>query len=209
MAKVDFFKADKGFSKRVVEYMDKKVWAITLKTRYRKDIEKLESDLVRYDEVLNSTDVVGEEELKSATTLKLLALKKIDETTKKYQEQVEKEGKFEWNDADKKFYDVYKDKGVAAAITEFCALYGLNVENTDLLLELEQAISGARRATAKTIIQSGAKTFTSDIRTKGDVLGIVYGRLAEKMIAAGTIKAADIPDDIKAAYAPKAKKSNK
>ena len=57
--KVDFFKADKGFSTRVVEFMEKKVWAITLKTRYRKDIEKLESDLCRYEEVLNSTDVVG------------------------------------------------------------------------------------------------------------------------------------------------------
>lgn len=205
--KVDFFSADKGFSTRVVEYMHKKVWGITLKTRYIKDIEKLNADNIRFDEIINSTDVVGEQELNGAKTLKLMTMKKLQETKDKYDKQVEEEVKFEWNDADKKFYDTYKNKGASAAITVFCAEYGLNVENTTLLTELEQAIGGARRATTKQIVNSSAKKFTDDIRTKGDVLGIIYGRLAEKMIAAGTIKAEQIPDDIKAAYAPK--KNNK
>ena len=114
-----------------------------------------------------------------------------------------------YNEEDKTFYKEYKaatnNEGIKKAVQTFCESYHLQIANTDFLDELTICVSGVKKASASTLIKSGAKQFTQT-RSKGDVLCVLYGRLAEKMIEAGTLKTQNIPADVRDAYA---KKNNK
>lgn len=84
----------------------------------------------------------------------------------------------------------------------------MDIEGTTLENDILSAIKGEKAANGRTIIKSGATQFTQK-RSKGDVLKVFYGKLAEHMLAAGTLKAQEIPEDVKKAYAKKGKKSKK
>lgn len=205
--KVDMFKADKKFSTRVTEYMHARVWGIVYKKR-------LEVELAEYDRKLAIAREISEDEATSTILSKedaeRLAVKYAElkeQVENKYAKLVEENAKFEYTEYDKAFYKTYSADGDnrAKAVTDFCSAYKLEVKDTNMLEDIVSAIGGARKASAGQVVRSNATKFTDAKRTKSDVLNILYGRIAEYMLKAGTIKPEAIPEDIRAAFAPKKK----
>ena len=211
-AKVDFFKADKSMSTRVADFMSKKVWGITLKSRLTREIRGLEDKIANLEKlrgsILDKTDEDGNNTL-DLQKKEFEAQSEVKQNELKA--QLEAEAKFEFTDNDNRFFKAYKsaktDKEVKDAIIGWFEEYKLDVKGTTTLDNLADAISGSRRANSKTVIRSNATQFTNDKRTKGDVLGVFYGRLSELMLAVGTLKATAIQEDVREFYAPK--KNNK
>lgn len=205
--KVDLFKASKAMSERVSDYMNKKVWGIVLKTRYQLKLAKAEKRQEFWTfENNRSKEETGEN--KYAQEIENIKAE-IIELQAKYEDQRQKEATFAYIDADKTFYKIYEkaeDKeGVLKAIRQWFAPYKLvDIEGSTLEESIYDAITGDRRASARTIINSGATKFTQK-RSKNDVLGLFYGRLSELMLEAGTLKPSEIPEDVRDQFAPKKK----
>lgn len=206
MKKTDLFKANREMSNRVAEFMRTKVWGITLKARCQKEIKEAQDGIKGLEKLKGS--VLEEESRKSIIALEA----RILELNENLAKQLEEEAKFEYTQNDKDFYNSYKDAkdntGVADAIIAWFKVYNLDVTGeNDIVISIMDAISGKKKASAKTIINSGAEKFTEDKRTKGDVLGLLYGTLAERMLEVGTLKPTAIQDDVKEFYAPKKKET--
>lgn len=202
MKKVDFFQADKTMSTRVSYFMKVRISDVTRQTRYKKEIKDIEQKIENAPEDLKGSilaDRIDEliEELINKKEV-------IKEEYKKLREEAEK---FSFNEADNAFYKAYKNGNVEEGLTEWANYYNFNITDTTLLQELKMVVSGVRVATNKTIIKSGAKTFTQ-ARSKQDVLKTLYSVLCEKMIEAGTIKPEQLPDDIVNFYSKKGGRKN-
>ncbi len=205
MAKrVNMFQAAKAMSERVNEYMHTQVWNVVVKTRLRKAQEKLAQELENLENLRGS--VISDEQI-----FELAALKQNEyaETEQKLQELADKEQTFAYTAEDKEFYKAYKSAGkddakIREAVVAFCGAYNLDVKGTDLLDELADGIRGVKKASASQIVKSGATQFVA-ARTKNDVLTVLYGILAERMLKAGTLKAESIPEDVRKAYESKRK----
>lgn len=203
--KVDMFQASKEMGTRVSEFMRTQVWGITLRTRLRKEVEGLEAKIGNLETLKGSI-------LDDGDKLKVLAEQyqsEIEEKKEKVAQQIEDEATFTFTKADNEFFSAYKKadsrSGVGEAIKGWTETYNLKLDDTDFLEVLVEAISGSSRLGASGIIRSGATKFTKDKRSKKDVLIVLYGKLAEKMLAVGTLKPEQIPEDIRKAYAPKKK----
>lgn len=205
--KVDLFKADKSFSARVNEYMTATVWAAIINARYNAAVEKLNNRIENAESLRGSIlDVDGHvDELIASLKQELVDI------AKQHEDDLDKQGRFAFNESEKDFYVDYKNAkdlaGISQAIVDFCAGYKLDVKNSDLLNDLIYAVSGRKAASGRKVITSGATTFTT-VRSKNDVLKALYGVLTEKMIQAGTLKIMDIPSDVRAMY-DKKRKGNK
>lgn len=205
--KVDLFKASKAMSERVSDYMNKKVWGIVLKTRYQIELGKAEN---RKDFWVSENDRIKAETGENKYVQEIENVKaEIISLQAKYDDQRQKEATFTYTDADKTFYKLYEkaeDKeAVLKAIRQWFAPYKLvDIEGSTLEESIFDAITGDRRASARTIINSGATKFTQK-RSKNDVLGLFYGRLSELMLEAGTLKPSEIPEDVREQFAPKKK----
>lgn len=203
----DMFKFDRAFSERITEFMRCKVWGITLRKRWSLEKKQLEAAI---DGLRNCEgSIVGD------VDADIQAIEaKIAKRQQVITDQLKDEASFSWNDTDNVFYKAYKNAvdwtEVIDGMLDFCVSYGIerNEIGKDIVNDVLATISGGRKASATAIIRSDAKVFTNDKRTKTDVLSLMYGRFAEHCIKAGTIKPADIPEDIREAYAPK-KKGNK
>lgn len=198
---VDLFQADRKMAERVADYMQKKVWGITLKVYLKKEVEKLENSIKGLENCRGS--IVGTNVDDAIGQLR----NKIAEAQEKTAKQIKEEARFEWTDADNAFFKAYKSADTQAqiytALEKWFATYHLEVANTKLEESIVDAIRGERNATSRTIIRSGAEKFTEQKRTKNDVLKLLYGKLAERMLQAGTLKPASIPEEIREFYAPK------
>lgn len=203
--KVDMFSASKAMSVRVVDYMHTQVWNVVIKARLRKAAEKLAQE-IESAENLRGSAIITEEQVDAIIAEKQAEFARTEEAL---QAELDKEATFAYTGEDKAFYKAYKaaegDEGkIKAAIVEFCGAYDLKVEGTDLLAELADCVRGVKKASAAQIVKSGATQFTA-ARTKNDVLTVLYGRIAERMIEAGTIKPEKIPADVRAMYEKKNK----
>lgn len=204
MKKTDLFKANKGMSARVEEFMRTKVWGITLKTRCKVEIEKAQASIEGLKNLDGSVLAdKGEESIKALEV-------HIFELQEKLANQLKEEATFELTDNDKNLYKAYKEAesadAVINAIIGWFAAYELEVTgDNDIVVAILDAISGKKRAGAKVIINSGATKFVEDKRTKTDVIGLFYGTLAERMLQVGTLKATAIQEDVREFYAPKKK----
>lgn len=202
VTKVDFFKADKEMSERVAQFMRVKVWNVTLKARLKKTIGACESKIANLEELAPST---GKDYTEDIAILNGL----IEQAKADYDKAVKESEKFELTENDKTFYKLYadSDKDTIQAIIHWFSKYNLEVdEDTNIVLDIFSVISGGRRLTDRQIVRSNAEKFTDDVRTKNDVLTLFYGRLAEAMMQAGTLKASEIPEDVREYYAPKKNK---
>ena len=202
--KVDLFQADKAMSERVAEFMRTKVWGITLKARCKAEIAKAEASI----EGLRNLDgsVLADKGKDSIIALEA----HITELNTKLAEQLKEEATFDLTENDKTFYKAYKDatteSEVVEAIIAWFAAYHLEVtKDSDIIALIAGAISGAKRASAKTIVNSGATQFVESKRTKTDIIGLFYGVLAERMLEVGTLKATEIQEDVREFSAPKKK----
>lgn len=209
MKKIDMFKADRAMADRVSEYMNKKVWGITLRKRLQSDILKHENSIQGLENCRGS--IVGTNVDDAIAELRA----QIADKKQKVQKQIAEEARFEWDANDKAFYKAYKnattDAMVYTALEKWFEAYHLDVAQTDFEFAIIKAIGGERNATATQIIRSGATQFVVGKRTQNEVMRIFYGKLSEKMLEVGTLKPSAIPEDIREAYAPKkrAKKANK
>ena len=197
--KVDFFKADKAMSERVAQFMRVKVWNVTLKARLEKAIKDGESRIETLEGLKSET---GKDYTEAIADIQAL----VDKAREDYKKALEEGEKFEYTENDKTFYKRYADSDTdtTEAIIKWFGKYNLEVDGeTNIVLDIADAISGARRLGGRQIVRENAEKFTDDVRTKTDVLTLFYGRLAESMMKAGTLKAEAIPEDVRAFYAPK------
>ena len=201
--KVNMFTADKEFASRVNEFMHTQVWSAVIRKRLQMAKEKYAQKLENLENLKGS--IITPEQIEA---LKVEFASELTKTEEDLQALADKERTFEYTKADNEFYKEYKKaestEGIKSAVQSFCESYNLKIANTDFLEELTIIISGEKGASASTIIRSGATKFTQ-ARSKGDVLKVLYGRLAEKMLEAGTLKPQSIPEDIREAYAKKNK----
>lgn len=206
MKKTDLFKADKAMSERVAEFMRTKVWGITLKARCKAEIEKAEASIEGLKNLGGS--VLADKGKDSITALEA----HIVELQNKLSEQLKEEATFDLTENDKTFYKSYKDAEsedvVVGAIITWFGAYNLTVaKDNDIVVSILDAISGKKRASARVIIRSNATKFVEEKRTKTDVIGLLYGTLAERMLEVGTLKPTAIQEDVREFYAPKKKES--
>ena len=206
--KVNWYSASKDLAARVVEFGDAKLWGIIHRSQCKAKIAGLEVKIGNLQELKGSmldVDGILEAQIKEYQ-------EQIEQAQAYCDEQMEKDAKFSYTANDTAMYKAYKSakskKDIKDAITAWLKYYGVNAVNTKDLTMLTEAISGARRLGAGAIVRSKGKQFTSDKRTKNDVLGILYGKMTELLVAAGTVKLVSIPKDVQAMYV-KTKKNNK
>lgn len=199
MKKLDLFKADKMMSERVADFMQKKIWGITLKARCKIEMQTLEDAIKGYEKLEGSILIDDAPRLISEAQNEIARLKSV------LAEQLKDEATFSFTDNDKDLYKLYKDGNAIDGVRAWFKVYGLEVDNTELEKNILDAIGGKKRSSAKTIINSGATKFNDNLRTKTDILGLFYGELSEAMLKVGTLKPSAIQDDVRKFYAPKKK----
>lgn len=200
--KGNLFQADISMAHRVADYIRIKIYNVCWETRYKADVRKIQDKIDKAPELLKGSifadqlpELIKQYEDELVAAKKKLADKKAENDT------------FTFSEGDLAVYNAYKKgEDMTKALTTWFEAYHMPVENTKLLDDLLDAISGKRQATNRTIVNSGAMQFT-DIRSKNDVLRTLYCELATKMLEAGTLKPEWLPSDIVAFYAPKNKKS--
>lgn len=198
--KINMFEASKEMSARVAEFMKVRVYGATIQTRYKRDMGAIDEKIAKTPELLKGSifeektdEIIAELEAQRA------------EIADKYNELREKADKFVFTQADNDFYKEYKSGNVVAGLIAWGKVYNLTIDGTDFMQTLCDAISGVKNANAKTIITSGATKFTA-IRNKGDILKVLYGTMAEKMLAVGTLKPEQLEDDVVEYYKKKTAK---
>lgn len=208
MKKANWFNADKAMAQRVEEFIVKKAEFITIRTRRQAEIEGLKAKIARY----NDPDVhIVENEALRAQYIEQVE-KELETVKASYQKLIDDSATFTFTDNDKALYRAYKaaknDAEVASAVCKWVKAYSkadgtfLDLSDTDALAGICDAIGGKRAVTARAHVQSEGKVFNGK-RTQNDILKVFYGELAERMIAAGTVKTANFPEEIRAKYAPK------
>lgn len=200
---VDLFQADKAMGERVADFMQKKVWGITLTARYKKDVETIEKSIEGLRKLEGSILQNQTEENVKALEARIVELKAA------LDKQKEEEATFTYTDADLALYEAYKKATTNAmiynGIVKWFSNYHLDVDGTMFIQNIMAAISGKQPENNKGIIRSGATKFNSEKRTKTNFLKVFYGELAEAMLKAGTLKPTAIPEDVREFYAPKKK----
>ena len=206
--KCDLFSKDPALRERVADYMQKKVWGITLRTRCKTEIAKCEQGILALQKLEGS--IRQDSARESINELKIQILNLQDKLAKTLAE----EATFAYSDADNEFYKSYKNASTQAqlytAIVTWFDSYGFDVsKDASFVFMIINAISGERKANSSTIIRSEGQLFTLAKRSKGDVMYIFYGKVAEFMLAKGVLKPTVIPEDVREYYAPKKAKKNK
>lgn len=201
--KVNMFNASKEMSERVAQYMRVKVYGAILTTRYKKEVGEWDEKIEKAPKLLEGSIFAKNlpeilEEYKA----------KRQEIVDKYEVLREEAEKFTLCKADGDFYKLYREGKHEEALIAWGKAWGLELEGTDFLGVLKYGIAGVKQGSARTIVTSGATEFTS-LRNKGDVLKTMYALIAEKMLAVGTLKPEQLPEDVVAYYEKKAKKSAK
>ena len=204
--KVNWYSASKDLSARVLEFGDAKLWGIIHRSQAKAKIAKIEASIGHLEELKGSILDEGD----NLENMRKDYESQIDAVNAELEQLLEKDAKFVYTANDEKFYKTYKkastDKEVKDAIVEWIACYGIDTADTKDVAMLYDAIRGAKKLGAGAIVRSNGTKFTNDKRSKGDVMGIFYGKMCELLVAAGTIKLVQLPEDVRAMYT---KKKNK
>ena len=200
----------KALSERVAEFMTTKVWAYTLTDRYnteKKDIEKAIESTNKLRGSIHENTI--EETLKGYEA-------KLVELEEKLEKEEEEKARFKFTDADNKFYNAYKkattNAQIHSALVAWFATFEVDASvDPRFINDLMATFSGKAKGTKSTVFKSEGTKFNREKRTKTDVLVILYGELAEIMIAKNLIRPAQIPEDMHEKYvlAPARKKAEK
>ncbi len=197
--KVIMNQADRELAIRVSEFMQFHMSAITDSVRHRKVIADITAKI---DNVANLKGSIISDEQIEATIAKLRD--EIDAENTRYEKARKDKERWAWYKEDIDLYNaIASGEGVSDATIAWLSAWKLSVgSNTNIVKDIVEGTKGVKMATARTIVNSGAKTWTKG-RTKVDVLKTVYAIVAEYMVKANTLKAVDIPEDIRQAFAPK------
>lgn len=225
MSKINFFSASRNFSDEVADFMFKSVWRSEYKLELEEAISKELSAIAGLENCKGSA-IMTEEQVNSAIEERNAFI----ETYKDAYENVVKDWtRITYSAPAKTLYKGYKsatsEEAVADAFKEFLKAYGLEVEaDNEFVVELCSAVSGdSGRTNIKQVVQTGKWAVSK--RSQSEFLKIVYRRLADAMISAGTIRLkgdftiksaseeylfeVEIPELTRIKYARKAKKDNK
>lgn len=197
--KTDLFAASKEMSTRVADYMRIKVWNVTIKARLDKAVKDGKARIENFEALAKDTGKDYSDAIADAEQV-------VEDAKAAYKKLLEEGERFELTENDKEFYANYKSESMKNedAIIKWLKKYGLELKaNDDLVVDLANAISGARKLNGRGIVRSNAEKFTDNVRTKSDVMTVFYGRLSERMLEAGTLKPEAIPEDVRAFYAPR------
>lgn len=204
--KVDVFAIDRLFVDRIAEFLDVNVWAITLNARYSARIKAYEKVL---EDKTNPDRVYINPEEKDAAIAR--AKKDLEDVIAEYKKVREERARFVYTKDDNQFKKDFKaaktGSEVREAIRTWCGSFNLQVANSDLEARIMQAISGKDVNSARCKVNTGR--CNSDMRKESVALKLLYGEVADYIVEKGLTIPMQFDDDIKAKYAPKAKKSAK
>lgn len=204
LKRVDFFKANRNLSERVVEFMRCRVWKKAIQLEFDSKIQAAKATIENYAKLEGSIMKEHAEEVRIA------GLAQIAEFEKQRDEQIEAEAKFEFTEADKTFKKSLKSADGAAdliadAVCEWFENYGLDISDTYFLDEILNQF-GSKFDFRKFVATNAQDARALDVTR---ALEMMYCTAYTHMISAGTIKAAQIPQIVQDKYAPKKKKSSK
>lgn len=186
------FTAKKTLSTRVADFMTKTVWNGVLKTRLKAEADAIRVKMANVENLRGSImDTDNRVDIMLGQYTQELA-----DLEKKYAQQIEEEARFTYTEDDNAFFQAYKKGDIQGAVLAWAGSYDLDLNGTDFLGEVVDAVSGRKAASFRKIVKSEGREFTTN-RTKQDVLKTLYGTFADKMIAAGTLKPAQIPEDVR------------
>lgn len=205
----DFYSFGRNLSDFVTDYMSKTVWLIAARKRVTTLIQANEREILA-SEYLRGSVLWPEREQKNAQLL----LQNEQLKQKLAADLALPENRVEYPQAFQALYNAYKkasaDAQVYSAIEQFFTEYGKapSMELQKLIVSALGGVDYKRGASAPKIVRSEGTVWTVGKRSKSDFMRTVIGLLCEIMLEKGTVKAASIPEDIRAEYAPK-KKANK
>lgn len=204
--KVNMATADRQLATRVSDFMTFHMSAITDRKRHFQAIEALNAKMQSHKN-LEGSAIITKDQVEA-----LLAEdeKAINDENARYTKACADKEKWVWYAEDIALYKaISTGEGVDGATKLWLAQWGLITESTtNIVKDIVDGTKGVKMASARTIVNSGAETWTK-ARTKADILKTVYAIVAEYMVKARTLQPVQIPEDIRAAFAPKAKKADK
>lgn len=187
-------------NERVSEYATVCLSGITLKVRFNKAVEKL-SNSIKVLETLKEESAISADSLDKEIDERRNEIEKL---TNDHKEAMKKKARFVYTAEDYDLFDAFKaGEDLAEAFVTWADAWSLDLRNTGLLKDLVNGVSGKQgKASARTIINTEFGTMTKD-RNMRNFLDIAYGIMCEECVKKGLKM--DIPDDVRAAYAPKKK----
>lgn len=200
--KINMATADRALAVRVSDFATFYMSKIADAKRHSMAVKGIEDTIKGLNNALGSA-------LDKDTTLAAInaQMTLLEQENQRYAALIEKKAKWVWYEEDLDLYEaIKKGEGVRDAVIAWLQAWGLEDvdRHTNLVRDMVDAVGGKRFGSAPTIVNSGATTWTAS-RTKADVLKVAYAVVIEYMVAARTIKAVDIPEDIREAFAPKKK----
>ena len=200
--KINMATADRALAVRVSEFATFYMSKIADAKRHSMAVKGIEDTIKGLNNALGSA-------LDKDTTIAAInaQMTLLEQENQRYAQLIEKKAKWVWYEEDLDLYEaIKKGEGVRDAVIAWLQAWGLEDvdRHTNLVRDMVDAVGGKRFGSARTIVNSGATTWTAS-RTKADVLKVAYAVVIEYMVAASTIKAVDIPEDIREAFAPKKK----
>lgn len=189
--------ADRTMNERVSEYATVRLSNITSAVRHKAAVEAIENSIKGLENCKGS--VLSSDDLELAIATKRDELVKLEED---YKEALKKRTRFVYTKEDLELYDAYKNhENLETALYNWGMAWNLDLTATKQLRTMAEAVSGKQgKASARTMINTGFATMTRD-RSKQNFLDLVYGLMTEECVRQGLKM--DIPDDVRAAYAPK------
>ena len=223
--KINLFTAEKSFSESVAMFMVKNVWRKQYQEELKEAIENERASISGLENMRGSAIMTDQQVNEAIAEREAM----IETYRNAYQSVVTEWVNFSYPDSAKALYKGYKSATNTAevydAFAEFLSEYGLNVgEDCELI---ESLISATRGDSAGSNIAQFAKYGVASVEKRGrsEFLRIVYRRLFDAMVQAGTIRVVgctiksagqeiatyevEIPELVQARYAKKSKKSAK
>lgn len=198
MFKINWFDANRSMSIDVANYMMKFVWSKEIHEKFKREREECELSLAGCDKFEGSILADKIPEMKAVYYTRLGIL---EEQEKK---QLELEGTYELNEADKELRKGLKSDPVKA-LQKWFSYHGLELPEDAAIFD-EIFSAAGETATVKQFVHTGGR-IASSFNTS-NCFRMTFVKCYEHMVNAGTIKATQIPPLMAEKYAPK-KKSNK
>lgn len=205
MKKIDMFLAERVFADRVSKFVDLKVLRAQYSEEYRVQVSAVKKLLDNVDTLKGSLfeDTIPEKVANYNAQL--------EEFEMAYKDKLDKMEKFELTEEEKALRKALKPLGcddtakIKVALQNFFANYGLDIKGTDFEKSLLNALGG--KVDMRKFVKSEGTDGVS--LASGTALNLIFWVTFNYMVSAGTIKAAMIPDCLKAKYIKADGKVNK
>lgn len=184
MKKVNLFQADKSFSGNVAEFMIKTLWRKEYSLELNEAIEKELCSIRGLDNCRGSA-IMTDEQIDAAIAEKNAMIERYKSA---YDTVVSEWTRFKPHEAVKNAYKYYKDGETEDGFVAMFKAFGVEVSaDTNIVVDLCNAVAGdSSRDNVGQVCKTGGWAVT--LRTQPEFVKIVYRRLADWMLDAGTIR---------------------